>query len=112
MLPIKSDLIVNVSGFGLTQFFRQTHGLLGTAEALGALLCYLTTAAHSEPGLQAVDGLPTAAEVAGTKSREEAVWVSGPSLTMIANVREALSCGKHRWERYHRFFERVCFGLG
>lgn len=86
----------------------ETHSLLGAAEDLVGLL---STAARRVPGLQAVDGLSTAAEVAGTGAWEEAVWISGATLTLLADGGEVQSRGMGRRERDVRLIERVCFGL-
>lgn len=80
---------------------------MGTAEGLGTGLCFLSTAAQCVPPLQTVDGFSTAAEVADTRAREEAGWVSGPALTVMANGSKILSCGTGRWERNVRFVESV-----
>lgn len=77
----------------------QTHSLLGAAEDLGVLLCFLTIAAIREPGLQAVDGLPTATVVADPRPGEETGQVSGPSMATMADVVEILRSGQCRWER-------------
>lgn len=89
----------------------QTHSLLGAAEDLSVPLCYLTVAAISEPGLQAVDGLPAAAIVADPRSWEEAGQVSGPSMATMADVVEILRSGQCRWERNAGCPEKVCFCL-
>lgn len=86
----------------------QTHSLLGAAEDLSVPLCYLTITAISEPGLQAVDGLPTATIVAGPRSWEEAGQVSGPSVATMADVAKILRSGQCRWERNAGRPERVC----
>lgn len=89
----------------------QTHSLLGAAEDLNVPLCELTITAISEPGLQAVDGLPTATIVADPRSWEEAGLVSGPSLATMADVVEIIRSGQFRWERNVGHPERVCFCL-
>lgn len=102
--------------FGLwSQFLPQTrsetHSLLGAAEDLVALLCLQSTAAQTVPRLQAVDGVSTATEVAGTGAREEAGWVSGTTLTLMANGSEVLSRGTGGREWDVRLIERVSLGL-
>lgn len=99
MLQIKCD------------FYRQTHSLLGTAEDLSVPLRDLTTAAISEPGLQAVNGLPTATKVAGTGPWKKAGRVPWPSVATVANVVEILRTGQRRWERNAGLIDRVFFGL-
>lgn len=94
-----------------TQTQAETHSLLGAAEDLAALLCYLSTAAQSVPRLQAVDGVSTALEVAGTRGREEAGRVSGTTLTLMANSTQVLSSGTGRRERDVRLIERVSLAL-
>lgn len=89
----------------------QTHSLLGAAEDLSVPLCYLTIATVSEPGLQAVDGLPTATIVADPRSGEEAGQVSGASMATMADVVEILRSGQCRWERNTGRPKRVCFCL-
>lgn len=74
----------------------QTHSLLGAAEGQGV---HFTIAAMREPGLQAVDGLPTATVVADPRPGEETGQVSGPSMATIADVMEILRSGQCRWER-------------
>lgn len=86
----------------------ETHSLLGAAEDLGALL---SAAAQRVPGLQTVDGLSAAAEVAGTGAWEEAVRVPGTTLTLLADGGEVQSRGTGRRERDVRLIERVRFGL-
>lgn len=93
----------------LSQTHSQTHSLLGAAQDLAALLRLLSTAAHAVPRLQAVDGVSTAPEVAGTGAREEAGRVSGTTLTLMTDGGEVLSSGTGRWERDVRLVERVHF---
>lgn len=90
---------------------RQTHSLFGAAEGLGVLLCSLTIAARREPGLQAVDGLPTATVVADPRPGEEIGQVSGPSMATMADVVEIVRSGQCRWERNDWRPKNVRFSL-
>lgn len=81
--------------------------MFGAAEDLVTL----SAAAQSEPRLQAVDGVSTAAEVTDPGFREEAGWVSGTALTIIADGSQVLSGGTGRWERHVRLIENVFLGL-
>lgn len=49
--------------------------------------------------------------MAATGTREEAVWVSRTTLTLLANGSDVLSRGTGRWERDVRLSERVYSGL-
>lgn len=81
----------------------ETHSLLGAAEDLGAV----AAAAHSVPRLQAVDGVPTPAKVAGARPREETGGVSGSTLTLLTNSGEVVSGGPGRRERDVGLIERL-----
>lgn len=93
------------------QMQGQTYSLFGAAEDLIVPLCYLTIAAIGEPGLQAVDGLPTATIVADPRFWEEAGRVSGPCVATVADVVEILRSGQFRWERNVGHPESVQFCL-
>lgn len=82
--------------------------MLGAAEDLAGLLRHESAAAQTEPGLQAVDGLPTPAVVAVTRRRKEAVRVSGPAAPLLANGSEVLRYGQSGWEGDVR---EDCFGF-
>ena len=86
---------------------KRTHSLLGTAEDLAALMHYRSTAAQTVPRLQLVDGISTAFPVADSGAWEEAVRVSGTTVTVMANGSDILSCWKARWERDVWLIERV-----
>lgn len=94
-LAVKPSIYLDFGEGGKKHLQGRTHSLLGAAE----FVCSLSIAAKREPGLQAVDGLPTPTVVADPRPWEEAGQVSGPSMATVADVVEILRSGQCRWER-------------